>query len=136
MLLQAKGMCMHEHAYIAVQCILRDLDDVWLKCFCCSRCTPHVQLKDCWWALSHGSNHCIPGYCRVRCAAVTHSGLCWYFCSVLKIVTSCKASQDTRDAQLIMVLWMIQNCRVQQMPKLAATYLAQSQYASEELMMC
>lgn len=25
-----KGICMHEHAYIAMQCILRDLNDVWL----------------------------------------------------------------------------------------------------------
>ena len=44
--LQAIGIRMHEHAYIAIQCILRDLDDVWLQCFCCSRYTPHVQLKE------------------------------------------------------------------------------------------
>lgn len=82
-----KGICMHEHAYIAMQCILRDLDDVWLQCFCCSRYTPHVQLKEFLMGIESWQQ---PLHPRVMQSEMCSSCSQWYMVSLLVILLRSK----------------------------------------------
>ena len=93
-------LLLHEHAYIAMQCILRDLNDVWLQCFCCSRYTPHVQLKEFLMGIDSWQQPLHPRVIQIEmcssCSQVVNGVFVSDF-AALKIVT-CKAFQDTRDA--------------------------------------